>query len=130
MIEYVTRKYGQDRVAQIITFGTMAARAAVRDVGRVLDVDYDKTDKVAKAIHGGKIAEALEESNDLAQMYQEDEEVEEILDYAARLEGLPRHASTHAAGVVITKEELTEYTPLYQNGGEVTTQYAMDDLED
>ena len=108
----------------------MAARAAVRDVGRVLDVDYDKTDKIAKAIHGGMIAEALEESNDLAQMYQEDEEVEEILDYAARLEGLPRHASTHAAGVVITKEELTEYTPLYQNGGEVTTQYAMDDLED
>ena len=129
VIEYVTRKYGQDRVAQIITFGTMAARAAVRDVGRVLDVDYDKTDKIAKSIPGGTIAEALEESDELKEMYQQDDEVQEVLDYSARLEGLPRHASTHAAGVVITKEELTEYTPLYQNGGEVTTQYAMDDLE-
>ena len=129
VIEYVTRKYGQDRVAQIITFGTMAARAAVRDVARVLDVDYDKADKVAKAIHGGTIAESLEESDDLARMYQQDSEVKKVLDYSSRLEGLPRHASTHAAGVVITKDELTEYTPLYQNGGEVTTQYAMDDLE-
>ncbi|MGM0501777.1 MAG: DNA polymerase III subunit alpha, partial [Bacillota bacterium] len=129
VIKYVTEKYGQDRVAQIITFGTMAARAAVRDVGRVLDVDYDKTDKIAKSIYGGTIAEALEESDELKKMYQEDNEVEEVLDYADKLEGLPRHASTHAAGVVITKDELTKYTPLYQNGGEVTTQYAMDDLE-
>ncbi|MGM0370099.1 MAG: DNA polymerase III subunit alpha, partial [Bacillota bacterium] len=129
VIDYVTREYGQERVAQIITFGTMAARAAVRDVGRVLDIDYDKTDKVAKAIPGGTITEALEESDDLAKMYQQDKEVEELLDYSVRLEGLPRHASTHAAGVVITKEELTEYTPLYQNGGEVTTQYPMGDLE-
>jgi DNA polymerase-3 subunit alpha len=129
VIDYVTREYGQERVAQIITFGTMAARAAVRDVGRVLDIDYDKTDKVAKAIPGGTITEALEESDDLAKMYQQDKEVEELLDYSVRLEGLPRHASTHAAGVVITEEELTEYTPLYQNGGEVTTQYPMGDLE-
>ncbi|AGB40380.1 DNA-directed DNA polymerase III PolC [Halobacteroides halobius DSM 5150] len=132
VIDYVTKKYGPDKVAQIITFGTMAAKAAVRDVGRVLGVSYNKTDKVAKAIPdnlGIDIKGALSKSEELEELYQSDKEVKEIVDYAHGIEGLPRHASTHAAGVVITKEELTNYTPLYQNGGEVTTQYAMDDLE-
>ncbi len=132
VIEYVTKEYGQDKVAQIITFGTMAARGAIRDVGRVLDVSYDKTDKIAKAVPnslGINLVEALEESDKLKKMYQQDKEVKEVINYAKEIEGLPRHASTHAAGVVITEQELTNYTPLYQNDGEVTTQYDMDDLE-
>ncbi|GAB6099317.1 hypothetical protein JCM16358_11960 [Halanaerocella petrolearia] len=133
VIDYVTEKYGQDKVAQIITFGTMAAKAAIRDVGRVLGINYDKIDQVAKAIPnnlGIDIKEALSESEELEKLYQSDDGVKEIIDYAHGIEGLPRHASTHAAGVVITKEELTNYTPLYQNDGEVTTQYAMGDLEE
>ncbi len=132
VIDYVTKEYGQDKVAQIITFGTMAARGAIRDVGRVLDVSYDKTDKIAKAVPnslGINLAEALEESDKLKEMYQQDNEVKKVIDYSKQIEGLPRHASTHAAGVVITEKELTNYTPLYQNDGEVTTQYDMDDLE-
>ncbi len=132
VIKYVTEKYGQDRVAQIITFGTMAAKGSIRDVGRVLGVSYDKVDKIAEAVPneiGIGLKEALEKSDDLQEMYQSDSEVKEVLDYAVELEGQSRHASTHAAGVVITKEELTNYTPLYQSDGEVTTQYPMDDLE-
>ena len=132
VIDYVTKEYGQDKVAQIITFGTMAARGAIRDVGRVLDVSYDKTDKIAKAVPnslGINLVEAIEESNQLKEMYHQDNEVKKVIDYSKQIEGLPRHASTHAAGVVITEKELTNYTPLYQNDGEVTTQYDMDDLE-
>ncbi|GAB6138104.1 hypothetical protein JCM15060_12930 [Halanaerobaculum tunisiense] len=104
----------------------MAAKAAVRDVGRVLGASYDKTDKVANTISKSL---DLAESEELQKLYQSDKEVQEIIDYAQQIEGLSRHASTHAAGVVITKEKLTNYTPLYQSDGEVTTQYAMDDLE-
>ncbi|MCK8817910.1 DNA polymerase III subunit alpha [Natroniella sulfidigena] len=132
VIDYVTEKYGADKVAQIITFGTMAAKGAVRDVGRVLGISYDKTDKVAKAIPnslGITLKDALEESDELQKLYNSDSEVKELIDYSQRIEGLKRHASTHAAGVVITKEELTNYTPLYQSKGEVTTQYDMDTLE-
>ncbi len=130
VIDYVTEKYGQERVAQIITFGTMGAKAAVRDVGRVLEVSYDKTDKVAKLIPRSlSINEAIDDSQELERLYQEDVEVKDILNYAREIEGLARHASTHAAGVVITKDELTNYTPLYQSKGEVTTQYPMNDLE-
>lgn len=130
VIDYVTEKYGQDRVAQIITFGTMAARAVVRDVGRVLDLSYAQVDQIAKLVpFGSDLDEALESSSELKELYQQKEEVKELINYAQKLEGLPRHASTHAAGVVISKEELTEYTPLQQNKGEVTTQYPMGDLE-
>ncbi|MGM0472369.1 MAG: DNA polymerase III subunit alpha, partial [Bacillota bacterium] len=130
VIEYVTKKYGQERVAQIITFGTMAARAVIRDVGRVLDLSYGQVDQIAKLIPpGATLKEALEESEELKESYQQKQEVKRLIDYAQRLEGLPRHASTHAAGVVISKEELTDYTPLQQNKGEVTTQYPMGDLE-
>ncbi|ADL13378.1 DNA polymerase III subunit alpha [Acetohalobium arabaticum] len=130
VIDYVTEKYGQDRVAQIITFGTMAARAVVRDVGRVLDLSYAQVDKIAKLIpFDADLDEALESSQELKDLCQKKDEIKELIDYAQKLEGLPRHASTHAAGVVISKEELTEYTPLQQNKGEVTTQYPMGDLE-
>ncbi|WP_027338917.1 DNA polymerase III subunit alpha [Halonatronum saccharophilum] len=132
VIDYVVKKYGQDRVAQIITFGTMAAKAAVRDVGRALGVSYGKTDKVAKAIPnslGITLERAMEESEELQNLYKSDYEAKEIIDYSKKLEGLARHASTHAAGVVITKGEITDYTPLYSNKGEVTTQYPMGDLE-
>jgi DNA polymerase-3 subunit alpha len=131
VIDYVTRKYGQDKVAQIITFGTMAARAVIRDVGRVLNIPYGKVDKIAKLIpFGANLEEALESSPELKNIYQNEEEIKHLIDYAQRLEGLPRHASTHAAGVVISKEELTNYTPLQQNKGEVTTQYPMNNLEE
>ncbi|MBM7622588.1 DNA polymerase III subunit alpha [Sporohalobacter salinus] len=130
VIDYVTEEYGQDRVAQIITFGTMAARAVVRDVGRVLDLPYAQVDEIAKLIpFGADLEEALESSQDLKELYHKKDRVKELIDYAQKLEGLPRHASTHAAGVVISKEKLTEYTPLQQNKGEVTTQYPMGDLE-
>ncbi|MCK8825556.1 DNA polymerase III subunit alpha [Fuchsiella alkaliacetigena] len=130
VINYVTEKYGQDRVAQIITFGTMAARAVIRDVGRVLDLSYGEVDRIAKLIPAAAdLEEALESSPELSEAYAEDLQIKRLVDYARRLEGLPRHASTHAAGVVISKEELTEYTPLQQSKGEVTTQYSMECLE-
>lgn len=132
VIEYVTEEYGSDKVAQIITFGTLAAKGAVRDVGRVLGISYDKTDKVANAIPnslGITLKDALQKADELQKLYNSDSEVKELIDYSQRIEGLKRHASTHAAGVVITKEELTNYTPLYQSKGEITTQYDMDTLE-
>ncbi len=132
VIDYVVKKYGQDKVAQIITFGTMAAKGATRDIARVLGASYDKGDKIAKAIPnslGITLDKALEESSALQQLYQQDLQSKEIIDYSRQIEGLPRHASTHAAGVIITKEEITNYTPLYMSKGEVTTQYPMADLE-
>ncbi|MDD2414965.1 MAG: DNA polymerase III subunit alpha, partial [Eubacteriaceae bacterium] len=135
VIDYVIRKYGDDRVAQIITFGTMAARGAVRDVGRALDMPYAAVDKVAKEIpiHAGQnvtIGEAMKENPDLAQMAASDPQVKKLLTTAEKLEGLARHASTHAAGVVISDAPLTEYVPLYRNGDAITTQFPMGLLED
>jgi len=131
VIAYVTRKYGADRVAQIITFGTMAARAAVRDVGRAMGVPYGKVDRVAKAIEPGlSIAQAKTTSEYLIKLCAEDTSVREVLEVAEKLEGLPRHASTHAAGVIISDVPLTGVVPLQRmQDGSVVTQYPMEDLE-
>lgn len=133
VIDYVTEKYGTDRVAQIITFGTMAARAAIRDVGRALDIPYNDVDKIAKLVPaelGMTIEKALETSPEFKNAYTKDEEIKNLIDTAKAVEGMPRHASTHAAGVVISKDPLTERIPLYKsNDATTTTQYAMEDLE-
>ncbi|MUG87495.1 DNA polymerase III subunit alpha [Paenibacillus timonensis] len=133
VIAYVVEKYGAEHVAQIITFGTMAARAAVRDVGRALNVPFGEVDKVAKLIPGHlgmTIERALKESPDLKAMYDGSERVKGLLDMAKKVEGMPRHASTHAAGVVISRDPLTDAVPL-QAGSERTalTQYSMENLE-
>lgn len=133
VIDYVIRKYGEDRVAQIITFGTMAARAAIRDVGRALDLPYNVVDSVAKMIPTQfeiKIKDALEINPDLKKRYNEDSSIKELIDTAKLLEGMPRHASTHAAGVVISKEPVVEYVPLQKNEDCVTTQFPMKVLEE
>ena len=133
VIDYVTEKYGTDRVAQIITFGTMAARAAIRDVGRALDIPYNDVDKIAKLVPaelGMTIEKALETSPEFKDAYTKDEEIKNLIETAKAVEGMPRHASTHAAGVVISKDPLTERIPLYKsNDATTTTQYAMEDLE-
>ncbi len=133
VIEYVTRKYGRENVAQIITFGTMKAKAAVRDVGRALDIAYADVDKVAKQIPATldmTLDKALEESPALKELQQNDQRVQELLDVARRLEGMTRHASVHAAGVVIAPRPLTEFVPLYKGQrGEITTQWAMKEIE-
>ena len=129
VIDYVTEKYGQENVAQIITFGTMAARAVVRDVGRVLSVPYGEMDKVAKMIPeeiGMTLEKALEISADLKELQKNDENIAKVLEYSIVLEGLARHSSTHAAGVVIAPAPLTEFVPLYKsNKDEITTQFDM-----
>ncbi len=134
VIEYVTEKYGRERVAQIITFGTMAARAVVRDVGRALDLSYAETDRIAKLIPEElkmTIDRALEQEPRLKELYQEDRRVEKLINIARKLEGLSRHASTHAAGVVIAKEDLVNYVPLQGNDQEgLTTQLPMNTLEE
>ncbi len=133
VIDYVVQKYGKDRVAQIITFGTMAARAAIRDVGRALDIPYGDVDVIAKMIPfqiGMNIEKAMELNPELRQRYNEDERVRELIDTAKLLEGMPRHASTHAAGVVISKEPLTEYVPLQKSEDSITTQFTMGLLEE
>ncbi|TYO96243.1 DNA polymerase III subunit alpha [Desulfallas thermosapovorans] len=134
VIEYVTRKYGSDRVAQIATFGTMAAKAAIRDVGRVLGMAYSDVDRIAKLVPNDlkiTIEKALQDSPELKQVYREDAQVQRLLDMAALLEGMPRHASTHAAGVVITRQPLTHYLPLYKAAdGPLTTQFAKDPVEE
>lgn len=133
VIEYVVRKYGSDHVAQIITFGTLKAKAAVRDVGRALDMKYADVDVVAKLIPFGlkmTIRDALAQSRDLRNLYDNREEVKRLLDTAIALEGLPRHASTHAAGVVITKNPVSDYVPLQLNDDVITTQYTMGALEE
>lgn len=133
VIDYVTEKYGTDRVAQIITFGTMAAKAAIRDVGRALDIPYNEVDKIAKLVPlelGMTIEKALSASPELKDLYTKDEGVKNLIDTAKAVEGMPRHASVHAAGVVISKDPLTERIPLYKsNDDTTTTQYAMEDLE-
>lgn len=132
VIQYVEEKYGKDHVSQIITFGTMAARMAIRDVGRVLDIRFDKVDKIAKLIPTGPnitIDYALETSKELVDEYENDEDVKTLIDHAKRLEGMPRNLSTHACGVVITKEPVETYVPLASNDNNVITQYTMDILE-
>ncbi|MBD3381159.1 MAG: DNA polymerase III subunit alpha [candidate division Zixibacteria bacterium] len=129
VIDYVTGKYGQENVAQIITFGTLAARGVVRDVGRVMGIPYTEVDKIAKMIPfkiGQTIDGALAEEPDLARLAETDERIAKLLEYSRTLEGLARHASTHAAGVVISPEPLIEKVPLFKsNTGEVTTQFDM-----
>jgi DNA polymerase-3 subunit alpha len=133
VIAYVVDKYGSEHVAQIITFGTMGAKAAVRDVGRVLNLPYGDVDRAAKLIPqqiGMTLAEALKSSGELQTLVQKQPKTAELLNMATRVEGMPRHASTHAAGVVISREPLTDYVPL-QAGSEQTalTQYTMEHLE-
>ena len=133
VIEYVIEKYGTDRVAQIITFGTMAARAAIRDVGRVMQIPYGQVDKIAKLIPfqlGITLDKALQISPELSMLYRDDEQTKQLIDLALKLEGMPRHASTHAAGVVISKLPVVEYVPLQKNDENVTTQYQMGELEE
>ena len=128
VIDYVTRKYGEGRVSQIITFGTMKAKAAVRDVGRALNVSYAETDAIAKAIPFDlhmTIDKALETNPELLERYENEEMVRRVLDMSRALEGMPRHASTHAAGVVISKEPLDEYVPLYMSDKGISTQFKM-----
>ena len=136
VIDYVKRVYGEDHVAQIVTFGTMAARNAVRDVGRALSVSYAETDAVAKQVPSGPGAlnitldEALKLSKPLHEMYEQDETLKRLIDVARALEGMPRHASTHAAGVVITEKPVYEYVPLAKNDEAVVCQYPMTTLEE
>ena len=132
VINYVNEKYGHDHVAQIVTFGTMAARGAIRDVGRVMNVSYAETDQVAKQIPATlniKLKEALAVSKPLRDMYQENSTVHQLIDTAQALEGMPRHASTHAAGVVITEKPVYEYVPLAMNDEAVVCQFGMVTLE-
>ncbi|HIU34998.1 MAG TPA: DNA polymerase III subunit alpha [Candidatus Fimenecus excrementigallinarum] len=133
VIDYVIRKYGADHVAQIVTFGTMAARAAVRDVGRALGIPYATVDGVSKQIPhelGITIDKALQKNPELRGMYDRDEKIRELLDTAKRVEGMPRHASTHAAGVVITDRPVSEYVPLARNDEAVVTQFTMTAIEE
>ncbi len=133
VIDYVVRKYGADHVAQIITFGTMAARAAVRDVGRALAVSYQKVDKVAKLIPNRlkiTVEKALDEVYELKELYNNDPEIKELLDMAKKVEGMPRHASTHAAGVVITADPVDSYVPLQKSDDSIITQFTMTTLEE
>jgi DNA polymerase-3 subunit alpha len=133
VIEYVTKKYGRDNVAQIITFGTMKAKAVVRDVGRVMDMAYAEVDKIAKMIPFDlkmTLDKALQESPPLQDAYQKDPRVKELIDISRRLEGTTRHASTHAAGVVISPQPLTDLVPLFKgNTADVTTQFDMKGVE-
>ncbi|NLC43515.1 MAG: DNA polymerase III subunit alpha, partial [Clostridiales bacterium] len=132
VIDYVIQKYGDDRVAQIITFGTMAARAALRDVGRALNRPYGEVDRIAKMVPmeiGMTIEKALAKNPELRMLYEEDSSAHTLIDMSKSLEGLPRHASTHAAGVVISKLPLTQYVPLQRNDDSITTQFPMGILE-
>lgn len=131
VIDYVTRKYGADRVAQIVTFGTMQAKAAVRDVARALGLPYSTGDVVAKQITRDykDIKDALSKNNDLKALYESDESIKKLIDTAIRVEGMPRHASTHAAGVVITRDEVSSYVPLAKNGDQTVTQFTMTEIE-
>jgi len=133
VIDYVTRKYGADRVAQIVTFGTMAARLVIRDVGRVLDMPYGEVDKIAKMIPNElkiTIDLALEKNPELKERYDTDPAVKRLIDFSRRLEGLPRHTSTHAAGVLICGDEVVKFVPLATNDGNVVTEYTMTTLEE
>ena len=133
VIDYVVQKYGADHVAQIITFGSMAAKAAIRDVGRALDMPYADTDRIAKLVPnvlGITLDQALEQSGELRALYEADPKVQKLLDLSRKLEGLPRHASTHAAGVVICASPTVEYVPLQRNEDAITTQFTKDTIEE
>ena len=137
VIDYVVRKYGKDHVVQIVTFGTMAARNAIRDVGRVLDLPYNYVDVIAKQIpmpkQGAKVTikEALQVNPELREIYESDEQAKNLIDMSMRLEGLPRHTSMHAAGVVISQKDVSEYVPLSRaSDGSIVTQFTMTTLEE
>ncbi len=133
VIDYVIEKYGEDHVAQIVTFGTMAARAAVRDVGRAMDIPYTVCDKTAKLIPqavGMTLERAMETSKELKSLYDGDPVIKDLIDMAIKLEGMPRHASTHAAGVVISDRPVSDYVPLASNDESVVTQYTMTALDE
>ena len=133
VIDYVSRKYGEDHVVQIVTFGTMKAKAAIRDVGRVLNFPYAEVDNIAKQVPFDPkmtLDKALVLSKGLSDLYNGDERVKELVDMARKIEGMPRNASTHAAGVVITKRPVYEYVPLATNDGQPVTQYTMTTIEE
>ena len=133
VIDYVSRKYGHDHVSQIITFGTMSARMVIRDVARVLDVPYADADRLAKMIPNAlhiTIKQALEQNKELASLYEQDENIHKLIDIAMALEGMPRQASTHACGIVITKDPVDTYVPLYVRDNQISTQYIMTTLEE
>ncbi|MFR8535960.1 MAG: DNA polymerase III subunit alpha [Lacrimispora saccharolytica] len=134
VIDYVTRKYGKDRVVQIVTFGTLAARGVIRDVGRVLDMPYAQVDSIAKMIPTElniTIDKALTMNHELKELYESDDEVHYLIDMSRRLEGLPRHTSMHAAGVVISQKPVDEYVPLSRaSDGTLVTQFTMTTLEE
>ena len=133
VIDYVSQKYGREHVSQIITFGTMSARMVIRDVGRVLDFPYSDTDKLAKMIPNEvhiTISSALEKNKELSDIYENDPKVKNLLDLAMKLEGLPRQTSTHACGIIIAKEPVVNYVPLYARDGVISTQFIMTTLEE
>ena len=133
VIDYVSRKYGKDHVSQIITFGTMAAKMVIRDVARVLDVPYSEADNLAKMIPNEihiTIKKAIEQNKELKTLYETDENTKNLLDIAMHLEGMPRQASTHACGIVITKDPVDTYVPLYVRDDQIATQYIMTTLEE
>lgn len=134
VIDYVVRKYGKDRVVQIVTFGTLAARGVIRDVGRVMDLPYAQVDTIAKMIPTElniTIDKALKMNPELARAYTQDDQIHHLIDMGKRLEGLPRHTSMHAAGVVISQKEVDEYVPLSRaSDGTITTQFTMTTLEE
>ena len=133
VVDYVRRKYGDDHVAQIVTFGTMAARGVIRDVGRALNMTYAECDVIAKLVPGAlhiTLDDALRLSKELRDKYEQDERVKKLIDTAKSLEGMPRHASTHAAGVVITKDPVVTYVPLARNDETIVCQYTMVTLEE
>ena len=133
VIDYVSQKYGKDHVSQIITFGTMAAKMVIRDVARVLDVPYSEADTLAKMIPNEihiTIKKAIEQNKELKNLYETDEKTKNLLDIAMHLEGMPRQASTHACGIVITKDPVDTYVPLYVRDGQIATQYIMTTLEE
>ncbi len=133
VIDYVTKKYGEKNVTQIITFGTLGAKQAIRDCARALDIPYSDADKIAKLIPKElniTLDKALEDSAELAALYEEDEDVKKVIDAAKELEGMVRHSSVHAAGVVICGSEVTDFVPLSKNGDAITTQFIKDTVEE
>lgn len=134
VIDYVVRKYGKDRVVQIVTFGTLQAKGVIRDVGRVMDLPYAFVDSIAKMIPrdlGMTIDKALSINRELKQAYETDEQIKYLIDMSKKLEGLPRHSSMHAAGVVISQKSVDEYVPLSRaSDGSITTQFTMTTLEE
>ncbi len=133
VIEYVTNKYGADHVCQVITFGTLAARAVIRDVGRALDLSYAETDRIAKMVPNQlkmTIDKALGLNPDLKKLYEDDPVTKRVIDLAKRFEGMPRHASTHAAGVIIAGKPVCEIAPLARNDESIVVQFTKDDIED